>query len=72
MLKESISPPKKEIPLKEVLHNVLNVKTELKIFIEAREVRLALKLEELKNRIKTLENENNKLKTEIENLLSRQ
>lgn len=57
-----------EVTLKEVLNEILNVKTELKNFFEAGEVRLVLKLEELKNKINKLESENRELRTKVENL----
>lgn len=61
-----------EITLKEVLNEILNVKNELKNFIEEGEARLLSKLDELTNKINKVEKENTELKNKIEILERKQ
>lgn len=56
------------ITLHDLKNEIIGIKTELKNFIEASEVRISLKIEELKNRVKHLENENALLKDNVEKL----
>lgn len=55
-----------KITLKELMKEIVNGKTELKNFMEAIEVRLYLLLEEQKNKITKLQNENSELRAKIE------
>lgn len=55
-----------EITIDKIYEEILNSRFELKNIIEASEARVLLKIEELKNKVKTLEEENLSLKIRLE------
>lgn len=62
-LKELLSEFKQDL-----LDEIINSKTELKHFIEASETKLSLKVEDLKQKVNSLEKDNQQLKDKIERL----
>lgn len=56
----------KELTLNDVYEQLINTKNELKNFMEASEVRILIRIEELNNRLKAVEKENKKLKEKLE------
>lgn len=55
-----------EISLKEILNKLIDIKAELKKFIEASKDRLSLNIEEFRNKVNKLKNENIELKNKVE------